>query len=140
MFWMWRSLHRLSSSEKSEKQKVLHLCICCQGKGKSILIFVWLIGKKSHSLTGSGYQVCLLKKLNFSFLYSSQRSLLAWRLTCYLIRSCSCFMGWHFRFQFSFFVNKKFLSYAFCVKELRSEYFEYLKTNLNIYWTDIQPF
>ena len=31
---MGRSLHRLSSSEK---QSVLHLCICCRGKRKGIL-------------------------------------------------------------------------------------------------------
>ena len=29
-------------------------------------------------------------------------------------------MGWDFIFQFLFYVNKKSLSYAFCVKELRS--------------------
>ena len=125
IFWMGRLLHKLSSSEN---QSILHLCICCRRKGKSILMFVWLIGKISHSLTGIGHQVYLLKKFNFSILYSSQCSvsLLASRLPCYLIRDCSCFMGWYFRFKIFFYVNKKFLSYGFCVKELRSEYFEYL--------------
>ena len=36
-------------------------------KGKSILMFVWLIGKISHSLTGIGHQVYLLKSLIFLF-------------------------------------------------------------------------
>ena len=49
-------------------------------------------------------------------------------------------MDWHFRLQFLFFVNKKFPNYAFCVKELRSEYFEYLQRYLNIHWIDIQTF
>ena len=109
-------------------QSMFHLCICCRRKGKGILMFVCLIEKISHPLTGIGHQVYLLKKFNFSILYSSQCSvsLLASRLPRYLIRDCSCFMGWYFRFKIFFFVNKKFLSYGFCVKELRSEYLEYL--------------
>ena len=134
MFWIVRSLHQLSSSEK---KSVLHLCIFCRRKGKSILMFVSLIGKISHSLTGIEHQVYLLQKFNFSSLFLSRCSSLAQRLPCYLIRNCSSFMGWHFRFQFLFFVTKKFRSYAFCVKELR--YFEYLQTYLNIYWINIQP-
>ena len=50
----------------------------------------------------------------------SQCSLLVNRLPCYLIRNCFCFMGWYFRFLFSFFVNKKFLGYAFCLKKIKS--------------------
>ena len=47
-------------------------------KEKSILMFVWLIGKISHSLTGIGHQIYLLKKFNFSILYISQYSVSFW--------------------------------------------------------------
>ena len=43
---MGKWLHQLSSSEK---KSVLHLFICCWRKGKSILVFVWFIGKSSRS-------------------------------------------------------------------------------------------
>ena len=132
---MGRLPHEISSSEN---QTILYLCICCRRKGKNMFMFVSLIGKLSHSLTGIGHQVYLLKKFNFSTSYSSQCSvsLVAQRLPCYLIRNCSSFMGWHFRFQLSFYVSKKFLSYVFCVKDLKSGHFEYLQRYLNIYWID----
>ena len=52
-------------------------------------------------------------------------------------------MGCHFRFQFLLSLHKKFLYYAFCVEELKSEYFEYF-TNifeylLNRYTTFLSP-
>ena len=70
---MGRLLHQLSPTEK---QSVLHLCICCRGKRKSILnVFNVCLnnGKKtSHSFTGIGYQFTyLLKKFYFPVLYSS---------------------------------------------------------------------
>ena len=63
----------------SEKQTVLHVCICCWGKEKNILneFNVCKIGKISHSLTDIGHQIFPLKKFNFSILYSRQCSLLA---------------------------------------------------------------
>ena len=51
-------------------------------KRKKYFIFVWLIGKINHSLTGIGHQVYTLKKFNFSILYSGQCSLLAQSLPC----------------------------------------------------------
>ena len=48
------------------EKSVLHLCICCRRKGKSILMFVWLIEKISHSLSGIEHQVYLLYFSTFS--------------------------------------------------------------------------
>ena len=74
---MGRSLHQLSLTAK---QSELHLCICCRGKGKSILnvFYVCLTNRKNKAFSyGHWASIYHLKKFNFSILYSSQGSLLA---------------------------------------------------------------
>ena len=90
-------------------------------------MFVCLIGIISHSLTGVGHHIYLYKKFNFSILYSSQCSVSLLRRDHRVILSATVPVLRVEILDFNFcFVNKKFLSHAFCVKELRSEYFEYL--------------
>ena len=62
IFWMGRSLHQLTSSKE---KGVLHLWICCRRKGKCILMFVWLIGKKAILLRVVGIKFTFLKSLIF---------------------------------------------------------------------------
>ena len=128
---MGRLLYQLSPSEK---QNVLHLCTCSRGKGRSILNeFNVRLTNVINKPFSYGYWALILPQISFSILYSSQCSLLAQRVPVILYETVSVLWA-DILDIYIFFLNEKFPSHLFWVKEIRSEYFEYLETYLDIYY------